>query len=100
MPHDHRGVSRLQVVGAPFTIIVVLQIVGLVSMTTAGAVFNQPSFGILPTLGEMASVKFYQDTLGLFVDRPNKFHFDDPWLGFGGSELFGPFGRVGINSQH
>jgi hypothetical protein len=48
----------------------------------------------------MALVKFYQDTLGLFVDRPNKFHFDDPWLGFGGSELFGPFGRVGIISQH
>jgi hypothetical protein len=65
---------------------------GLVSMITAWAVFNQPwdacSFGILLTLDRMASIKFYQDTLGNFVDKLNKFHFDDPWLGFGGSKLW------------
>jgi hypothetical protein len=84
-------VQRSTLIRAPSAIVAVMQIVGLVSKTTAGEVFNLPwdacSLGILPTLGKMTSVKYYHDTLGLSVDKPNKFHFDDPWLGFGGLEL-------------
>jgi hypothetical protein len=65
---------------------------GSVSVATASAVFNQHweacSFGILSTLDKMASIKYHQDINGLFVDEPNEFHFDDPWLGFGGPELW------------
>jgi hypothetical protein len=70
-------------------------------MITVGLVLNRPCgaclLGILPTLGETTSVKYCPDSLGLFVDKPNRFGFGNPLLGLM-DPIYGPFGRVGIIS--
>jgi hypothetical protein len=70
-------------------------------MIIVGLVFNRPCgaclLGILQTLGEIASVKYCPDSLGLFVDKPNRSGFGNLLLGLM-DQISGPFGKVGIIS--